>query len=211
LQTKIIKLCPICNGEYTSYEKQNRKTCSLECSYIHRGFNKTVDLTGRVFGDLTVLKYIGSVNSKVVWRCSCSCGGEVEVNAGDLTRKDNRKITNCPNSLHRTGENSKHWKGEFGISASYFQSVKAGAESRGICFEIGYEDMSKVFTGYCALSGIPIVLGKEASLDRIDSSLGYTSSNIQWLHKDVNRIKSDLDQDYFINLCKKIAGADKYE
>lgn len=211
MSSKITKICSVCNNEFTSYKKQNRKTCSLSCSYIQRGLDKTNDLLGRTFGELTVIKYIGSVNGKVVWRCECSCGGEVDVNSGDLTRKDNKKITRCSNPIHRSGEMSSFWKGQFGISATYFRSLEAGATARGFCFEIDYEDMAKVFTGYCALSGLPIKLGVDASLDRIDSSVGYTPDNIQWLHKDVNRIKSDLNQDYFINLCKKIVGGNSYE
>ena len=44
-----------------------------------------------------------------------------------------------------------------------------------------------------------------ASLDRIDSSKGYILGNIQLVHRDVNRIKSDFEQDYFIKICKLIS------
>jgi hypothetical protein len=47
-------------------------------------------------------------------------------------------------------------------------------------------------------------LDNTASLDRIDSSLGYVRGNVQWLHKDVNWMKNTLDQDRFIELCKAI-------
>jgi hypothetical protein len=47
-----------------------------------------------------------------------------------------------------------------------------------------------------------------ASIDRIDSNGNYTFGNIQWVHKDVNRIKNSLPQDYFIKLCRLIS--DKY-
>lgn len=43
-----------------------------------------------------------------------------------------------------------------------------------------------------------------ASPDRIDSSLGYTKDNVQWVHKDVNTIKWDLSHDRFVKLCKTI-------
>ena len=38
---------------------------------------------------------------------------------------------------------------------------------------------------------------KTASLDRIDSSKGYTEDNIQWVHKDVNQMKMDLPEQRF--------------
>ena len=56
----------------------------------------------------------------------------------------------------------------------------------------------------CALSGIKLDR-KNMSLDRIDSSIGYVKGNLQWVHKIINRMKTDLSQDEFINLCKLVA------
>jgi hypothetical protein len=66
----------------------------------------------------------------------------------------------------------------------------------------------------CALSGVPLTFCKHdnrikrkdfqtASLDRIDSSKGYVEGNVQWVHKDVNRMKNIFNQEYFIDMCKK--------
>ena len=64
----------------------------------------------------------------------------------------------------------------------------------------------------CALSGLDIEFSRKlkdgtttASLDRIDSSKGYIQNNVQWVHKDINRIKQNLDQEKFIELCKMVA------
>lgn len=43
-----------------------------------------------------------------------------------------------------------------------------------------------------------------ASLDRIDSSKEYTKDNIAWIHKDIQRMKSDFPIEYFIQTCNKI-------
>lgn len=45
---------------------------------------------------------------------------------------------------------------------------------------------------------------KTASLDRIDSSLGYIEGNVQWINKEINYMKMDLPQDKFIEWCEKI-------
>ena len=66
------------------------------------------------------------------------------------------------------------------------------------------------------MSGIEITIEKSlnrkkgcsnltASLDRIDSSLGYVKNNVQWVHKDINKMKQELNENYFKNLCKIIA------
>jgi phosphoglycerate-specific signal transduction histidine kinase len=48
-----------------------------------------------------------------------------------------------------------------------------------------------------------------ASLDRIDSKLPYTYNNIQWIHKDINRMKNAYRQDYFIQLCGMVVNYNK--
>lgn len=46
-------------------------------------------------------------------------------------------------------------------------------------------------------------------LDRIDSSKGYIEGNVQWVHKDVNMMKQNYSQKYFIEMCKKIYETNK--
>jgi hypothetical protein len=61
----------------------------------------------------------------------------------------------------------------------------------------------------CALSGVVLCFcptRKEkhlttASLDRINSNDGYIAGNVQWIHKDLNKMKSDFSEDRFIELC----------
>jgi hypothetical protein len=52
-----------------------------------------------------------------------------------------------------------------------------------------------------------LVKGKQkgtASLDRIDSLVGYIKGNVQWVHKDVNVSKMDFDESYFRQLCAAV-------
>jgi hypothetical protein len=68
--------------------------------------------------------------------------------------------------------------------------------------------------GLCALSGRPISFaesankhqrgGTTASLDRIDSSKGYIEGNIQWVHKDLQFVKSDLQPEEFEKICEEV-------
>lgn len=63
-----------------------------------------------------------------------------------------------------------------------------------------------------ALSGVPLKLvsnndryyEQTASLDRKDSSKGYTPDNVQWVHKRVNFLKGDYSEEELLYWCKAI-------
>jgi hypothetical protein len=111
-----------------------------------------------------------------------------------------------------------NFKGVGDVSSAYFERAKRGArERRNMEFSITIEDTWHQFqkqNGLCALSNLPIVLDRNntkigrlkmtASLDRIDSSKGYILGNIQWVHKHINLMKNNFDQDYFIQMCKLV-------
>lgn len=59
----------------------------------------------------------------------------------------------------------------------------------------------------CAISGLAFDINSKyykPSLDRIDSTKGYTMQNIQLVLWIVNRMKSDLNQFEFKNICYQI-------
>jgi hypothetical protein len=121
---------------------------------------------------------------------------------------------------YKTINGAYNFQGYKSISAVYFHSCKFGATSRGFEFKITKEDMWNLWNkqnGNCALSGLKLRIERNykkmknmtASLDRIDSTKGYTVDNIQWIHKDLNRMKSDYPNQYFIEMCKLIANNNK--
>ena len=100
-----------------------------------------------------------------------------------------------------------------GISGQRWSEIKCRAKKKNHELAITIEDAWNQFikqNELCALTGEKIYFGSSnskkgtASLDRIDSSKGYIIDNIQWLHKDINIMKLDLETNYFIDLCKKV-------
>ena len=95
---------------------------------------------------------------------------------------------------------------------------KKGGISRGYDWDLTIEDIWQLYErqdGVCALSGLPIGwaikgLTATASIDRIDSSEGYILENVQLVHKDINFMKQQFDQEYFINLCKAVIDKEKW-
>jgi hypothetical protein len=106
------------------------------------------------------------------------------------------------------------WKGIENIPYKWFSSYfERGTKKR--TGNITIEQMYKMWIDQnkkCNLSGVPIGFndsgkyGSTCSIDRIDSLKEYTIDNVQLVHKDVNLMKNKFDQDYFIEMCKKIAG-----
>ena len=72
--------------------------------------------------------------------------------------------------------------------------------------------------GLCAISGVKMtfiygegVVDTNISLDRIDSNLGYSHDNIQFVCRIVNMMKSKYEMDYFVNWCDLISKNNKHE
>jgi hypothetical protein len=118
----------------------------------------------------------------------------------------------------RAGENSYGWKGAGQLTGEKWGQILRAAKSRNIPVLMSKEDAWDLFQkqkGICALTGWPLTLysksrsasrDADASLDRIDSSLGYIEGNVQWVHKWANQAKNDLTMEEFVNMCRAIAG-----
>ena len=177
------------------------------------------NLSGKTFGMLKVLKPLETTrNGHKRYLCECSCGCEKQVLATHLV---SGKIRSCGCLNKKTGSEHFNFDGYGEIHRSIYNAYKNSATNRykhqtrkKIPFEFSIEYLWGLFLDQdrkCNISGIEIYFGqknnsdKTASLDRIDSSKGYIEGNVQWVHKDVNMMKRTFDQDYFIDLCKKIA------
>ena len=100
----------------------------------------------------------------------------------DTTRE---KIANI-----KTG-NKCGYKGEFSTLLNNAKHRKRG-------FDLTEEYLQSIWTGKCSITGIDIYNSKNknntlfsASLDRIDSSLGYIKGNVIIVSYKANRIKQD--------------------
>ncbi len=171
------------------------------------------DISGERFGKLTVVQFDSYASGqKTRWLCKCDCGG-TKIVRNDSLKQGHTKSCGC--ELNRTGSGSRGWKGFEGISQSRFYKIQFDAKKRGHTVEVSLESLWKLFLAQdkkCALTGLPLEFGASkkdpaanASLDRIDSSLGYIEGNVQWVDKRVNFMKQGYSQQEFIQICKLIA------
>lgn len=216
-------------GRYSTNEI--KWLCKCDCGntritktyFLKRGINSCVkcnyeDLTNQKFGKLLVIKRIedkiNSVGGKVIqWLCKCECDNETTRTSYELKR-GKCCCKECKAELDRKNNGT----GYKDISGIYWSSIKGQAIKRDVEFSIDIEYAYSLFelqNGKCKLSGMEIQFAKNkvdylnggttASLDRIDSDLGYIKGNVQWVHKWINRMKSNHSQNVFIDLCKKVS------
>jgi hypothetical protein len=173
------------------------------------------DLSGKKFGELIVLKRDFVKCKEAKWFCKCSCGSIVSVLSRHLQNGGTKRCWAC--KVERQKLNGR-------MSSRVYYRTLHSAKKRGI--HVGknidkkyLESLYKKQQGKCALTGMEIKFAKTtrrdmigyttASIDRIDSQKGYVKGNMQWVHKDVNRMKSNLKQDRFIELCCEVAEISK--
>ena len=88
-----------------------------------------------------------------------------------------------------------------------FRDAKRHAISHKREFNITLEYLQDILIlqkNKCALTGIDFDENVPPSLDRINSSKGYIIGNIQLIQIKINIMKSNLDQNHFMELCKQV-------
>ncbi len=186
----------------------NRSKSCGKCDF----FNKLKSLIGKRYGSLTIIKYSHKDEKRHHWwLCKCDCGKELLRRESRMFNKQN---ISCGCMLNRKREKSSGYKGYKEISGIFFGKIKRGAKYRNMDFDVSIEYIWDLFLKQnrkCALTGIDLKFPPKskdtdytASLDRIDSSKGYIEGNVQWIHKNVNIMKNEFDQPYFLEICKKV-------
>lgn len=139
------------------------------------------------------------------WCSTCSgCGVEQAYTRKDHAKQSTLSDWQCKPCVQKAKGFTKNQA--VGPKARLYRKFKHGAKSRGLVFELTEDVMFSTFTGKCALSGVDISLdyGGNASLDRIDSSLGYLPGNTQWVDGKVNMAKRAMSDQEFIEMCKQV-------
>jgi len=96
-----------------------------------------------------------------------------------------------------------------------FHSAKNNAKSKGREFLISRENIVDLFEkqkGLCYYTNKPMYINiideansnDSISIDRVDSSIGYTKDNIVLCRWIVNKIKNDLSLDYLLEIIRDI-------
>lgn len=183
----------------------------------NRRIPKKHDLTGSFFNDWQVLglsEYRATSDRDRYWDCRCKCGKEKPVRACYLKGGHSKQCVDCAHEKQKI-------KGRI-IPRCFWEQCIYNAGKRLIEFSISKEDVIDLFkrqNGLCALSGVPIMFAETesqhlkgettASIDRINSEIGYFPTNIQLVHKTVNFMKHTLVESNFLFFCESIVNYQK--
>ena len=120
---------------------------------------------------------------------------------------------NMPEYIHGVSRRST-FKGVGPITGEFFNKVRRNAARRDIPFDLDIDYVYGLFVeqmGLCAYTSWPIKFpdlsmkrGGDASIDRIDSSLGYIEGNIIIVHKNINYMKGSMTEDEFFQIVTEI-------
>lgn len=218
---ELLSIVSTCKSWSDFYKKTNSKKDikpkiillfdKLNISTKHFVNIKKKNLIGKTFGKWTVISNKPSKGIHSIVECKCVCGNIQDVYKTHLISKNSLGCLSCSKPI---GKDSKFFKGYEGISGTKYNSIKKGALKRGIDFSVSIEFLWELFISQnkkCSLSGLDISFSSlsndkcSASLDRVDSNIGYCDGNVQWVHKDVNIMKNKYKNDYFIQICKLIS------
>lgn len=168
------------------------------------------------YNQLTVLEVVKHKN-RLMFKTQCDCGRI------DLKRKDwviSGRTTSCKNCASKKTASKYpppiNRTGSHGLSGTHYLSIKQGASRRNLSFDVSPEFLWNLYEQQerkCALTDLHIELCNKiknnnvdweqvtASLDRIDSSQGYTETNVQWVHKEINRLKNNYSLEELLYWC----------
>jgi hypothetical protein len=201
-------------GEYL------RRGSVHDCGCVNppRAGRNKAELTGKTFSHLHVLKEApkSTKTRGRKWICKCDCGKVVELSSNAITSGNNRS---CGGEAHRQGgalETRRKAIGE--LPLAHVNQIRQNAIKRNLRFNVTAEYLWDLFQEQdrkCALTGTDLSFTTArnpsatrgqttASLDRIDSSVGYEVGNVRWLHKTVNKMRSNMSDQEFIEWCSLV-------
>lgn len=165
---------------------------------------KKLNLSGKKFNSLTAICEIEERSGKVVlWKFKCDCGKET-IHDGYRVKSGIIKSCGCSRKrvLNNTHKLKKH----------NFSDYIYRAKKKNIEFELSFDEFDKLTSLTCFYCGSPPEFrnrkykynGYINGIDRIDASIGYTSSNVVSCCKYCNIAKNSLSQDEFLILITKI-------
>ena len=181
-----------------------------------------LQLLGKAFGRLTVIKQLTNNSRGTVWECRCECGLHKGINGERLTKGTTSSCGCLRREIHaercRTvlPEINRHKTGE-ALRKVVLSGYKHRASKRGYEWALTEEQATTLLLGNCEYCGVPPCLVKSKNgkknyngsfthngIDRVNNSLGYTSSNVVSCCHVCNMAKRTTSAEDFISWAARV-------
>lgn len=169
------------------------------------------DETGKKYGRLTIIKYLGVNNVRhAVWECLCDCGNTLNSSVNSF-RQGNKLSCGCI-TIERIKKDSVLYglkrrltTKEIGLNSIYSQ-YKCGAKQRNIEFKLTKEEFDIFINNNCFYCNAELSnkmdmlldrIFKYNGIDRVNSDIGYIKENCVSSCIQCNNAKLDYTQNEF--------------
>ena len=171
-----------------------------------------IDLTGKKFNRLTVIKrsYPNNKRTAAMWLCECVCGAK-KIIRGQSLRVGHTQSCGCLQKEHLKNCHKINFR--LASIRAVILLYKARAKKRGYEWGLTEEQFKELTQQSCYYCGAkPSNIGKARhnngeyiynGLDRIDNNKGYTTDNIVPCCKICNRAKYKMTTKEFKDWIKK--------
>lgn len=149
-----------------------------------------ISYVGQTYGMLTILEQY-SDKKHIYFKCECKCGTIKQKVRKDAIIGPKAETKSCGCYLKEHGNGMR---GQYDARGYLLARARTRAIEKGMEFTITKEDI--IIPNKCPLLGIDIIPKAKdrthsPSLDRIDSSKGYTPDNIWVVSSRANTLKND--------------------
>ena len=140
-----------------------------------------MDLTGHVYGRLTVLSRAEKKNKRTAWNCQCSCGAALVV-TGDAMRTGNTNSCGCLRTENKSSQGMGSITPEY---HSWFSMIQRCTNTEHISYKrYGSAGVTVYAPWVASFQEFKKHIGPRPtaghSIDRIDGSKGYEPGNVRW-------------------------------